>query len=94
MRLPEPTLPRLPKEPRGLQCLEHREKALYYCFDCQIGTICSECILATTHAGHRVNTLKKAAKTLLESLAVQGKELEELKGKLLVEAETVRTRRD
>jgi hypothetical protein len=59
-----------------------------------MGTICSECILGTVHTGHRVNTLKKAAKALLDGLAGQGRELEEMKGKLLIEADVVRARRD
>lgn len=63
---PEPFIPKPPQREliRDDVCYDHREKALYYCFDCQIGTICSECILGSSHSGHKVFTLKKATKIL------------------------------
>jgi tripartite motif-containing protein 63 len=89
---PAPPLP--PKELRGLQCVEHSERALYFCFDCQEGTICSECILGTVHAGHKVLTLKKASKMLQENLVAQTKELESLRTKAQAEAGAMRARRE
>ncbi len=55
-------------------CLEHTDELInYYCFQCNVGNICAECVIHGTHKGHDVQTLKKAYPLICSKL-------EDLKG--------------
>lgn len=42
-------------------CREHLDEEInYFCFDCVIPPICSECVVHGGHKGHEVATLRKA----------------------------------
>ncbi|CAI2366576.1 unnamed protein product [Moneuplotes crassus] len=55
-------------------CTEHPDEMVnYYCFECNVATICAECVIHGSHKGHDVQTLRKAYPLICSKL-------EDLKG--------------
>jgi len=56
-------------------CREHPEEEVqYYCFDCEIGCICAECVIHGAHRNHEVLNIRKAypmIKAKVEDLMLQ-----------------------
>lgn len=52
---------RLNLRPEREQCREHPDEEVnYFCFDCLVPPVCSECVVHGIHRGHNVATLRKA----------------------------------
>ena len=49
-----------------LFCNKHNEELSYFCFDCFIKCICSECVVHGEHKNHEVLNIKKAYPIILE----------------------------
>ena len=55
---------------------------MYFCFDCQNSSICSECILESGHSGHTIVTLKKAVRLLVDKIGDHSRHLEEVRDRV------------
>jgi hypothetical protein len=50
-------------------CQEHPdEEVSYFCFQCKVAPICSECVIHGDHQGHNVVLLKKAYPQIVKTI--------------------------
>ncbi len=63
-----------PAEPESLCKAHPDEEAKYFCFDCLVPPVCSECVIHGAHKGHDAQHVKKAYPLVREKLegVVQG----------------------
>ena len=49
-------------------CKEHNEPLSYFCFDCMVRCVCSECVVHGSHKNHDVLNKKRAYPIVVEKV--------------------------
>lgn len=52
-------------------CKEHKEEVTYFCFDCMVRCVCSECVIHGAHKNHDVLNVKRAYPLVVEKVLIK-----------------------